>query len=160
LVLAEEKRYTQQPRRPRQPRKRKVVRRAQQRKKILSCVQVTVIIFSCFACGLFYIHKNNQVTALGYRVEENRQKVAVLQRDYKQLELEAAELQCPDRVEEVAIKKLGMDKPEQILLAALPEEDKITDQKQDKASKQHKEKKKSWSVALRQFIGRAEASPH
>jgi uncharacterized membrane protein len=60
----------------------------------------------------------------------------------------------------VAIKKLGMDKPEQILLAALPEEDKITDQKQDKASKQHKEKKKSWSVALRQFIGRAEASPH
>lgn len=159
MVLAEKKRYSVQP--PRQPRKRKTARRAKQRKKMLLYFQVIVVILSCFGCGLFYIYKNNQVTELGYRVEENRQRVAVLQRDFKQLELKAAELQGPDRVEEVATKKLGMDKPDNILLAALPpQDDNTADQKQDTTSDQAKEKKKNWSVALRQLIGRAEASPH
>lgn len=159
MVLAEEKRYIQQPSRP--PRKRKTARRVKQRNKILACLQITAIVLSCFGFGLFYIYKTNQVTALGYRVEENKQKVATLQRDYKQLELEAAELQCPDRVEEVAIQKLGMDKPDDILLATLPSsENNHQQQKQNASMDQDKENKKSWSVALKQLIGRAEASPH
>ena len=158
MVLAEKKRYAKQP--TGRPRKRKTTRRVQQRRKILTYLQVTAIILSCFGFGLFYIYKNNQITALGYRVEDNRQKVAVLQRDFKQLELEAAELQCPDRVEEVATKKLGMDKPDSILLATLPLEDKVSDQKENASKNQDKKEKKSWSVALKRFIGRAEASPH
>ncbi|MGI6406763.1 MAG: hypothetical protein ACOX2E_09995 [Syntrophaceticus sp.] len=157
MVLAEEKSYARQP--SRRPKKRKIAKR-QQRQKLVVYLQLTAIILSCFGIGIFYIYKHHQVTALGYRVEENRQRVAVLQRDIKQLELEAAELQCPERVEEIAINKIGMDKPENVLLAALPfAKDNTVEQKQNALLGQEKEKGSGFLVALKQFMGRAEASP-
>ena len=157
MVLAEEKSYARQP--SRRSKKRKIAGR-QQRKKLVVYLQLIAIILSCFGIGLFYIYKHHQVTALGYRVEENRQRVAVLQRDFKQLELEAAELQCPERVEEVAINKLGMSKPENVLLAALPSsKDNAAEQKQNALQGQEKEKETGFLIALKQFMGRAEASP-
>ena len=155
-MLAEEKRYAKQPSRP--LRKRQTARRVQRSGKVLICLQITAVILSCFGFGLFYIYKNNHITALGYSVEENKQRVDALQRDCKQLELEAAELQSPERVEEAAVNKLGMDKPDGVLLAALPAEEDNDQDKQNASGDESKEKKKSWSMALKQLIGRAEAS--
>lgn len=156
MVLAE-KRYSSQPSGS-YHQKRRPVRRAKPRKKFFICLQVTVMILSCFGFGLFYIYKSNQAIALGYKIDSKKQSVAVLQRENKKLELEAAELQGPDRVEEVATKKLGMKKPDDILLAALPaESDTISDQNRETPRGQGKQKN-IWSLSVKKLIGRAEAS--
>lgn len=165
MVLAEEKSYARQPsrqpsKRPSRASKKRKIAGRQQRKKLVVYLQLTAIILGCFGIGLIYIQKHHQVTALGYIVEEERQSVAVLQRDIKQLELEAAELQCPERVEEVAINKIGMNKPENVLLAALPAaEDNTAEQRQNALQDQDNEQEKGLLMALKQFMGRAEASP-
>ncbi len=156
MVLAEKKEYSSQ--QPKKPRKRIATRRVLQRNRFLSSIQITVLILGIFACGLFYIHQNNQLIAMGYKVEENKQKVAVLEKETKQLELEAAELQCPDRVAETAIGKLGMNKPDQYLLAVLPEAIETTEQ-QIVNDEQINDGEKGLAVALKKFIRRAEASP-
>jgi len=100
---------------------------------------------------------NHQVTVLGYQVEAQKEKVAELQRDYKQLELKAAELQSPDRVEEVAVNKLGMQKPDSVLFAALPTENETaTAQEQKKEEQSHSS---NWTMAFQKWVHRAEASP-
>lgn len=128
------------------------------RKKGLIYIKVVALILCCFGFGIYYTHMNHQLTALGYRVEEQKDKVAMLQRDYKQLELEAAELQCPDRVEDVAVNKLGMNKPDSVLYAALPNEDK-TDSNQKQVTDNQGQDENSWSLAIQSLINRAEASP-
>ena len=60
-------------------------------KKTLIYFRVIVLILCGFGLGLYYINMNHQVTALGYQLEAQKEKVAMLQRDYKQLELKAAE---------------------------------------------------------------------
>ncbi|MFW0967107.1 MAG: septum formation initiator family protein [Thermacetogeniaceae bacterium] len=142
-----------------QPRKRPRNRpRNKAHKKTLIYFRVIVLILCGFGLGLYYINMNHQVTALGYQLEAQKEKVAMLQRDYKQLELKAAELQCPDRVEEVAVSKLGMHKPDSILLAALPAEDQTaTAQEQNKG--EQGQDSNSWSLAFLKWINRAEASP-
>jgi hypothetical protein len=63
-------------------------------------------------------------------------------------------------VEEVAINKIGMNKPENVLLAALPAaEDDTAEQKQNALQDQDNEQEKGLLMALKQFMGRAEASP-
>ena len=127
-------------------------------KKNLLYFQVIALILCAFGLGLYYINMNHQVTALGYQVEAQKEKVAMLQRDYKQLELKAAELQCPDRVEEVAVNKLGMHKPDSILFAALPAEDETGGAQEQKKGDQG-EDSNSWTLAFLKWINRAEASP-
>ncbi|HHY40237.1 MAG TPA: hypothetical protein GX502_03215 [Syntrophaceticus sp.] len=127
-------------------------------KKTLIYFQVIALILCGFGLGLYYINMNHQVTALSYRLEAQKEKVAMLQRDYKQLELKAAELQCPDRVEEVAVNKLGMHKPDSILFAALPPEDETATAQEQKKEDQGKDSN-SWSMAFLKWINRAEASP-
>lgn len=126
--------------------------------KTLVYFRVIVLILCGFGLGLYYINMNHQVTTLGYQVETQKEKVAELQRDYKQLELKAAELQSPDRVEEVAINKLGMQKPDGVLYAALPNEDK-TDTAQEQKQEYQSKDSKSWTMAFQKWVHRAEASP-
>jgi len=126
-------------------------------KKILVYFRVIALILCGFGLGLYYISMNHQVTVLGYQVEAQKEKVAELQRDYKQLELKAAELQSPDRVEEVAVNKLGMQKPDSVLFAALPTENETaTAQEQKKEEQSHSS---NWTMAFQKWVHRAEASP-
>jgi len=127
-------------------------------KKNLLYFQVIALILCASGLGLYYINMNHQVTALSYRLEAQKEKVAMLQRDYKQLELKAAELQCPDRVEEVAVNKLGMQKPDSVLFAALPTEEKTTTTQEQKKGDQGQDNN-SWSLAFQKWVNRAEASP-
>lgn len=157
MILAERKHSS--PRRPRLKAKVSPVLKAKRRRKIIACFQVVGFILFCFGFGLFYIYKHSQVAAIGYEIESTKHNIAVLQRENKRLELQVAELQGLDRVEEVARVKLGMVKPENVMLAALPAEADKVSGKQVAASKKSKTDPDAWSLVAKRLIGRAEASP-
>ncbi len=131
-----------------------------QRKPFLKYVQVAGLILSLFGFGLFYTYKHTRVIALGYEIEKARQNIAALQRENERLELEIAKLQRPERIEEIARTKLGMEEPEKVLLASLPPEPERTEGALQ-ATAQNREKgwKRIILLVAYQFTGRAEASP-
>lgn len=157
MILADRK-YSS-PRRPHLKAKVSPVLRAKRRRKIVACFQIVGLIMFCFGFGLFYIYKHSQVAALGYKIESTKDNIAVLQRENKRLELQVAELQGLDRVEEVARNKLGMEKPENTLLAALPAEVSDLNEKQTVTTEKNKANPAAWSLVAKYLMGRAEASP-
>jgi cell division protein FtsL len=126
----------------------------------LKYVQAAALIVICFCVGLAYTYRHEQVISLGYRINATKQNIAALQRDNKQLELQVAELQAPNRVESVAINKIGMKQPDNYLLAVIPSNPNVAKQKPPANAQKIG---KSWttmiSMAAQHLIGRAEASP-
>lgn len=137
----------------------KQLRRPRARLKAVVCMKIVGIILFGFAFGLFYIYKHSQVAAIGYRIESTKQSIAALQRENKRLELMAAELQRPERVEEIARSKLGMEEPADVLLAALPAETPSPTENKKVQSEQDKGQTNALTRVAEHLIGRAEASP-
>lgn len=126
---------------------------------LLKYSQVIIVVLICFSFGLFYTYKHIQVINLGYKIDELKQNIAIIQRDNKRLELKIAELQAPDRIETIAKNKLGMRNPDKLLLAALPQ-DASSSRKIDKSiERKNYNWKKYMFLASKKLINRAEASP-
>lgn len=156
MVLAENR---QSFKHPRLRTKTRPVLRSRTKLNAVTCLKIVGIILFGFAFGLFYTYKHSQVAAIGYRIESTKQNIAVLQRENRRLELMVAELQRPERVEEIARSKLGMEKPVDILLAAIPPEpDAISGNKAAQTEK-NRAQADAWSRIAERLIGRAEASP-
>ncbi len=138
--------------------------RPRARLKAVVYIKIVGVILFGFAFGLFYIYKHSQVAAIGYQIESTKQSIAALQRENKRLELMVAELQSPERVEEIARSKLGMKEPADVVLAALPAEASLLSESEEAESKeaqleQDKERANALTRVAEQLIGRAEASP-
>lgn len=61
---------------------------------------------------LLYVSGKVQLMRLGYQIEALEREKQELERTNRSLRIEASSLAAPVRVEEIAVKKLGMVRPE------------------------------------------------
>jgi len=68
-------------------------------------------------CGLvvlvlmLYVGGKVQIMRLGYQIDELEKQKRDLERRNRSLQIEAASLSAPGRIEEIAVKRLGMVRP-------------------------------------------------
>ncbi len=94
-------------------------REARKKRTALRYFRVALLVAFCFGYGLFYTSRCAELVSLGYRVARMQQELSALQSENKRLELKLAELQDPRRIERVAVAKLGMRAPEEVVVAPL-----------------------------------------
>jgi cell division protein FtsL len=71
-------------------------------------VLVALLIISCL---LLYVGGKVQIVQLGYQIEVLEREKHDLERANRSLLIEASSLSSPARIEEIAIKRLGMVRP-------------------------------------------------
>jgi cell division protein FtsL len=71
-----------------------------------------VLIFGLVVMGLMlYVGGKVQIMRLGYQIEELEKQKRDLERRNRSLQIEASSLSAPGRIEEIAVKRLGMVRP-------------------------------------------------
>ena len=60
---------------------------------------------------MLYVGGKVQILRLGYQIDEMEKQKRDLERMNRSLQIEAASLSAPGRIEEIAIKRLGMVRP-------------------------------------------------
>ena len=60
---------------------------------------------------MLYVGGKVQIMRLGYQIDEMEKQKRDLERMNRSLQIEAASLSAPARIEEIAIKRLGMVRP-------------------------------------------------
>jgi cell division protein FtsL len=70
--------------------------------------------------GFAYVWCRVQVVQLGYLLSDAHRQHAQLLNDNKKLQLELARLKAPERVERIAIQKLGLRYPTKDQIVVLP----------------------------------------
>ncbi|MGD0152662.1 MAG: cell division protein FtsL [Thermacetogeniaceae bacterium] len=120
---------------------------------------MTLVVLAGFALCMLYTYQTTRIIALGYQTDNLQNSVNELQGENKQLGLKIAELQAPERVQQIATTKLGMKEPQEFMIAfSSPEQ--LSSQK---TQVQAVSPKNSWSgrllAVIPRFIGQAEASP-
>ncbi len=75
-------------------------------------VKIWIIAIVCFLLGLVVIAQYSKTVSLGYEISRCRDRLSVLDEEYRQMELDAAGLASLDRIEMVAREELGMQEPQ------------------------------------------------
>ncbi len=71
-----------------------------------------VLIACLIVCGLIlYVGEKVKIVQLGYRIEALEKEKQELERVNRSLRIEASSLASPSRIEEIAVKRLGMTRP-------------------------------------------------
>ena len=71
-----------------------------------------VLIFGLLIMGLMlYVGGKVQIMRLGYQIDELEKQKRELERMNRSLQIEASSLSAPGRIEEIAVKRLGMIRP-------------------------------------------------
>jgi cell division protein FtsL len=71
-----------------------------------------VLIFGLIVLGLMvYVGGKVQIMRLGYHIDELEKQKRALERRNRSLQIEASSLSAPGRIEEIAVKRLGMVRP-------------------------------------------------
>ncbi len=72
----------------------------------------TVVLAVLVVVGLMiYVGGKVQIMRLGYRIDELEKQKQDLERANRALQIEASSLSAPGRIEEIAVKQLGMVRP-------------------------------------------------
>jgi cell division protein FtsL len=74
-------------------------------------VRWIILIAVAVAVLMLYVGGKVQIVRLGYRIEELEKQKGELERANRALQIEASSLASPARIEEIAVKKLGMVRP-------------------------------------------------
>ena len=71
-----------------------------------------ILIFGLVVMGLMlYVGGKVQIMRLGYQIDELEKQKRELERMNRSLQIEASSLSAPGRIEEIAVKRLGMIRP-------------------------------------------------
>ena len=70
-----------------------------------------VLIAAVVAVLLLYVGEKVKIYRLGYQIEDLKKEKAELERANRALTVEASSLKAPARIEEIAVKRLGMVRP-------------------------------------------------
>ena len=71
-----------------------------------------VLIFGLVVMGLMlYVGGKVQIMRLGYQIDELEKQKRDMERRNRSLQIEASSLSAPGRIEEIAVKRLGMVRP-------------------------------------------------
>lgn len=72
-----------------------------------------VLLTIAVICGLIlYVGEKVKIVQLGYRIEALEKEKRELERTNRSLRIEASSLASPSRIEAIAVKRLGMVRPE------------------------------------------------
>jgi len=74
-------------------------------------LRLAFFILLVVAALMLYVSGKNKIFQLGYRIEALGQEKRALERENRSLRIEAASLSSSARIEEIAIKQLGMVRP-------------------------------------------------
>ena len=125
---------------------------------VKKCTLLTLVTIAGLAFCMLYTCQVARVVLLGYQAETMQNSIAELQTENSQLELQAAELQTPERIAQIATTKLGMQEPQDIMVASFSPVQGSDQSPQAKAPTPAS----SWGTrllaAIPKFVGRAEAS--
>jgi cell division protein FtsL len=83
-------------------------------------VWLSLVVTLGVAIGLVYVWLRLKVRDLGYELSATRQVIERLQQEEHELNVEAASLDAPARLEQLARVRLGMTRPEKGQEAVLP----------------------------------------
>jgi cell division protein FtsL len=81
------------------------------------------------ACLLLYVGGKVQIVRLGYQIEVLEHEKHELERENRSLLIEASSLSSPARIEEIAIKRLGMVRPPKENIVVVKRKKDITNSK-------------------------------
>ena len=81
------------------------------------------------ACLLLYVGWKVQIVKLGYQIEALEHEKHELERENRSLLIEASSLSSPARIEEIAIKRLGMVRPSKENIVIVKRKKDITSSK-------------------------------
>jgi cell division protein FtsL len=71
-----------------------------------------ILIFGLIVmCLMLYVGGKVQIMRLGYQIDELEKQKRDLERMNRSLQIEASSLSAPGRIEEIAVKRLGMVRP-------------------------------------------------
>jgi cell division protein FtsL len=120
---------------------------------------LTLAVLAGFTLVMLYTYQTTRIITLGYQAEKMQSGINDLQSENNQMELEIAKLQTPERVEQIATTKLGMQEPQDFMVVSYSPDQVSSQEPQSKTETPSS----SWSTrllaAIPKFIGRAEASP-
>ncbi len=75
-------------------------------------LKLWLIVAVCFLLGLIVIAQYSETVSLYYEISCCQDRLAELEEEYRQMELEAAGLAALNRIETVAREELGMREPD------------------------------------------------
>jgi len=81
---------------------------------------LVALVLWTMASGFAYVWCQTQVVNLGYRLSEAHRQHAKLVDENKKLHLEVARLRAPERVEQIALRQLGLKHPDKDQIVLLP----------------------------------------
>ena len=81
---------------------------------------VSAMLLWFLICGFGYVWCRVQVVNLGYSLSKGHRVHSQLLNDNKKLHLELARLRAPERIERLAIQKLGLNHPRKDQIVVLP----------------------------------------
>jgi cell division protein FtsL len=87
------------------------VRRAIDRRGLANFAAATLACVLVAAAALFHLWIRTRVTERGYQLSRLSSEYRDLTREHESLQVQAAELKSPQRIEELAREKLGMGPP-------------------------------------------------
>ncbi len=70
-----------------------------------------LVIGAILACLMLYVAGKIAIVRLGYHIETLEQEKTEMERANRSLRIEASSLSAPARIEEIAVKRLGMVRP-------------------------------------------------
>jgi cell division protein FtsL len=73
-------------------------------------------ILTVLLLSMLYTYQTTRIMTLGYQFEKVQCNISALQSVNDQLELQLSELQTPQRVEQIAITRLGMQQPQNFIV--------------------------------------------
>jgi cell division protein FtsL len=88
-----------------------------------------LIVLAIVVCLLLYVGWKVQIVKLGYQIEGLEHEKHELERANRSLLIEASSLSSPARIEEIAIKRLGMVRPPKENIVIVKRKQDITNSK-------------------------------
>lgn len=101
-----------------------------------SNVRRILIILLVVAGLMFYVGGKVKIVRLGYQIETLEREKQELERENRSLLIEASSLTSPARIEEIAVKRLGMVRPAKENIVAVKRKQNATHNNQITNSKQ------------------------
>ena len=102
----------EQPVQPQKHIRRRTVKRITPRSNGGLKVAMTVLLAAVMA--VLFLGSSSELASRGFELVQLKQQAATLEKENAQLEIENAKLKSPNRIKEIAEKKLGMTIPHQV----------------------------------------------
>lgn len=84
-------------------------------------IMFIVSVVFCVSLSIIYLSRYSTIRGLLLREEELNQKVEDLERDNRRLKMNLENLQTPEGIERLARERLGLVKPEEVVVVPLPD---------------------------------------